>query len=260
VRVTDPTGTAPPLTALPQCRRVMSPYVARTVSSLMVADTHDGTAASYFRDWYAAGRPDVAAKTGTDNDAADTGNSALWFVGMTPHLVSAAALVNPLHPKQTVHGLPGMPAWYVAQDVFGAYASTYWLAAYGPALMHQQWSWRSPMNADGDVPVPPVIGMDVAGATAKLRGAGFTVVVFPGQCGSWLPVGTVAYQEPPTAARGGAVTLCASSGNGYTISGVPGTPALSGGVAVAGGPAPPPRQPVAPAPTPTRHKHRRPGG
>ena len=53
----------------------------------------------------------MASKTGTDNDDLNgpdhgNGNSALWFVGVTPNLVSAAALVNPSSPKATVTGLP----------------------------------------------------------------------------------------------------------------------------------------------------------
>ncbi|HJQ43724.1 MAG TPA: transglycosylase domain-containing protein, partial [Jatrophihabitantaceae bacterium] len=81
--VTDPSGK-PWHIDRPACQRAISRSVARTVMKLMRADTHTGTASSYFRDWYAAGGSDIGGKTGTDNDASDTGNSALWFVGMTP--------------------------------------------------------------------------------------------------------------------------------------------------------------------------------
>ncbi|MEA2423759.1 MAG: hypothetical protein QOH13_169, partial [Thermoleophilaceae bacterium] len=64
----------------PACRRVLDPYVARTLVTLMRKDTHEGTASSYFQRWYAQGGSDVAAKTGTDNNGADNGNSALWFI------------------------------------------------------------------------------------------------------------------------------------------------------------------------------------
>jgi membrane peptidoglycan carboxypeptidase len=255
--VTDASGSPVTITR-PACHRAMSRYVARTVVSLMRADTHNGTAAQYFRSWYAAGHSDVAAKTGTDNDASDTGNSALWFVGMTPHLVSTAALVDPANPKRTIHDLPGLPDSFVAQDVFGAYASTYWQAAYGPALAAQRWAWPSPKDADGSTPVPSVIGATLGAATATLRGAGFAVAQYPQSCGSWLPAGTVAYQQPPTASHGATVTICLSSGNGYSITGVPGTPLRRSGPPVIA-----PRNPSrpggpAPAPAPTRH-HRHPG-
>jgi membrane peptidoglycan carboxypeptidase len=260
--VADPTGAALSFQR-ETCHRAMSVYVARTVRSLMVADTHNGTASSYFQQWYQAGGSDVAAKTGTDNDATDTGNSALWFVGMTPRLVSAAALVDPQNPKQTVHGLPGLPAAYTAQDVFGAFASTYWLAAYGPGLAAAPWTWPSPAGSQGPVAVPSVIGSSLSAATTTLSKAGFALSRFPGECGSFLPAGTVAYQEPPTASRGSTVVVCLSSGNGYSISGA-GGPVITyynnNPDTVQGNTNPPPIPPPAPAPTPTKRRHHHGGG
>jgi membrane peptidoglycan carboxypeptidase len=195
----------------PACHRELSQYVARTVVTLMRADTHNGTARSYFGDWYAKNGSDVAGKTGTDNNAADNGNSALWFVGMTPHLVSAASLVNPQNPKQTVHDLPNLPGVSVGQDVFGAYASTYWLDAYGPTLARTHWSWPSAESLVGSAP-PRVIGRSLENAKAALTDAGFRVSVFPVACGSPMYAGLVAYQQPPLAEPGSAVTICLSSG------------------------------------------------
>jgi len=211
VRVTTASGALVPLRT-ESCRRVLTPYVARTVVGLMRRDTHSGTAAEYFRQWYAGGGSDVAGKTGTDNDASDTGNSALWFVGSTPHLVAAASLVNPRNPKQTVHGLPGEPAGSVGQDTFGAYASRYWLAAYGPAL-RAPWHWPAPLTVPGGRAVPQVIGRRAGAATAALRAAGFRAQVFPVACASARPAGTVAYQQPPVAVPGSTVTICLSSGH-----------------------------------------------
>lgn len=193
------------------CGRVLEPYVARSLVTLMRRDTHDGTAASYFPEWYARGGSDVAGKTGTDNNARDNGNSALWFVGSTPRLVAAASLVNPDHPKQTVHDLPHMPGYWVGQDVFGAYASTYWLAAYGPALRQHHWTWPSVSALPGHH-VPDVTGEEADAAKSELRAAGFQVKVFPVLCGSDRPEGTVAYQQPPHAVNGTTVTICLSSG------------------------------------------------
>jgi membrane peptidoglycan carboxypeptidase len=234
-RVVDASGHPIDLHA-PGCHRELSQYVARTLITLMRQDTHSGTASSYFQNWYAHGGSDVAAKTGTDNNAADNGNSALWFVGMTPHLVAAASLVDPQSPKETVHGLPGLPDSYVAQDVFGAYASTYWQAAYGPALRYH-WSWPS-VAALGGRPVPRVIGRSRAVAIATLRGAGFQVSVFPVACGSDLPGGTVAYQEPPFADPHAMVTICLSSGQRLTTYRPPPPPAPSRPPPVRRGPPP----------------------
>ncbi|HJQ43894.1 MAG TPA: PASTA domain-containing protein, partial [Jatrophihabitantaceae bacterium] len=111
---------------------------------------------------------------------------------------------------------------FVAQDVFGAYASTYWQAAFGPQLRKVHWTWPSPVHAEGTRRVPSVIGLQPAEASDQLRRAGFAMTTFPGSCGSWLPAGTVAYQQPATASLGAAVTVCRSSGKGYSISGVPG--------------------------------------
>jgi membrane peptidoglycan carboxypeptidase len=246
LRVVTPKGAAMHL-PLPPCHRVLSQYVARTVTTLMRADTTRGTAASYFRDWYAHGGASVAGKTGTDNNAADDGNSALWFVGMTPRLVSAASLVDPAHPKATVHGLPGLPDAFVAQDVFGAYASTYWLDAYGPAL-RGSWSWPSADQLDGAT-VPTVVGQERSDAVAQLQAAGYQVAVFPVECGSNRPAGEVAYQEPPRAPRGATVTICLSNGMAPYVYRPP--------VFV---PRPAPRAPrpkpaPAPAPPPRHHHH-----
>jgi len=210
LRVTSASGV-PVHLRTEACRRVLSPYVARTVVALMRRDTHSGTAAAYFQHWYGQGRSDVAGKTGTDNDANDTGNSALWFVGSTPHLVAAAALVNPRNPKQTVHGLPGQPSSTVGQDTFGAYASQYWLAAYGPAL-HHHWSWPRAADLAGSR-VPHVVGRSAAEAKRTLRDAGFRVEVFPVDCASKVPEGHVGYQQPPRAVDGATVTICLSSGH-----------------------------------------------
>jgi membrane peptidoglycan carboxypeptidase len=237
LRVGSSTGTAPPVRR-PACHRALSQYVARTVVELMRADTHNGTARSYFGNWYADGGSDVAGKTGTDNNATDDANSALWFVGMTPHLVSAASLVNPIRPKQTVHGLPGLPGVSVGQDVFGAYAATYWLKAYGPALSRRPWSWPSAHGLPG-LPVPPLVGRSVAAAKGRLAAAGLQVSIFPVPCGSYLPAGVVAYQQPAVALRGATVTICLSSGQRLEVYVPPPPP-----------PPPPPEPKPAPRPAP----------
>jgi membrane peptidoglycan carboxypeptidase len=211
VRVTSSAGKAVPLRADP-CRRVLTPYVARTLVSMMRNDTRSGTAASYFRGWYAHHGAPVAGKTGTDNDAADRANSALWFVGSTPHLVAAASLVNPKNPKQTVHDLPGLPGTGIGQDTFGAFAAKFWLAAYA-APLHGGWSWPSAAWVPGGRTVPRVIGRRAASAGATLRAAGLVPEAFPVACASSRPAGEVAYQQPPRAVPGSVVTFCLSSGS-----------------------------------------------
>jgi membrane peptidoglycan carboxypeptidase len=241
LRVTSASGDRVHLRTEP-CRRVFTSYVARTLIQVMRRDTRSGTAASYFHQWYGRGGSPVAGKTGTDNDAADTGNSALWFVGSTPHLVAAAALVDPRNPKETVHGLPGQPAGRVGQDTFGAYASRFWLAAFGPGL-RTHWSWPSP-SAVGGRRVPRVIGQTAGEAEHALRAAGFRVDVFPVVCASKVPGGRVAYQQPPTAPTGTAVTICLSSGHGPYVQKPPVKHTA---------PRPAPARPRRPHPAPPRH-------
>ena len=219
--ITGPTG-APVRYTKPACSRQFDPQVARTLVRMMTVDTtsYQGTAAGYFRDWYAAGGSPVASKTGTDNDDPHgpdqgNGNSALWFVGVTPTLVSAAALVNPSSPKATVSGLPA-DVGNNGSDVFGAYASTFWLDAYGPALQGQQWSWPDPADVSDPVPVPDLTGATPEAATAKLTELGLTGSVAGTVCGSGAPAGTVGYYEPHVATAGGRVTLCLSNGTAPT--------------------------------------------
>jgi membrane peptidoglycan carboxypeptidase len=253
VRVTSTTGAGLRLDR-PSCRRVLDPYVARTLVSLMRHDTHDGTAASYFQKWYARKGSDVAGKTGTDNNERDNGNSALWFVGSTPHLVAAASLVNPQNPKQTVHDLPHMPGDWVGQDVFGAYASTYWLAAYGPAL-HHRWTWPSAASLPARRTVPSVLGEHRGAAVSRLREDGFKVAVFPVECGSDRPRGTVAYQQPPRGNPGTVVTICLSSGNAPYVYVPPPPPVYQPAPVHSSPPRHQPKPQPKPTPAPPRRTH-----
>ena len=97
-------------------------------------------------------------------------------------------------------------------DVFGAYASTFWLGAYGSGLQGQPWTWADPTDVDGATSVPSTIGQLPADAGATLTQAGFVVATAATPCGSSRPPGTVAYYQPQQAAPGSTITLCLSSG------------------------------------------------
>jgi membrane peptidoglycan carboxypeptidase len=215
--ITGPTGTAMAFTRA-TCTRELSPQVARTMVNLLTADTasSEGTAASYFGSWYANGGSAVASKTGTDNDDPQgpdggNGNSALWFVGVTPTLVSASALVNPTSPKATVTGLPSQVA-NNGGDVFGAYAATYWLDAYGPALQSEHWTWPDPSVIPGASAVPDPTGQSASAATSLLGASGFKISVASVKCASPEPAGTIGYYSPHLATPSSTVTVCLSSG------------------------------------------------
>jgi len=283
VSISQPDGAALKFTR-PACTRQFSPQVARTMVNMMTADTdsYKGTAVSYFRDWYGAGGSPVASKTGTDNDDpagpdGGNGNSALWFVGVTPSLVSAAALVNPISPKATVTGLPA-DVTNNGADVFGAYASTYWLDAYGPTLQSQHWTWPQAGDLPGVTTVPDVTGMTLDQARSGLAASGFKIAVAQVQCGSPQPAGDAGYYEPHLAAPGATITVCPSNGktpSGYYArqysSGVNSAPGeTSSATATAATPpatTPPATTPPAPTPpaaqspsAPSSHGAARPGG
>jgi membrane peptidoglycan carboxypeptidase len=221
-RITSATG-APVAYQKAACSRQFDPQIARTMVHMMTVDTtsYQGTAASYFQNWYGAGGSLVASKTGTNNDNptgpdGGNGNSALWFVGVTPTLVSAAALINPTAPTATVTGLPA-DVTNNGSDVFGAYASTYWLDAYGPGLQSQHWIWPDSAAIAGASPVPDLTGQSPSAAADMLSSASFGIATATVRCGSPQPAGQVAYYGPHLAAPGSTITVCLS--NGVTPSG-----------------------------------------
>jgi membrane peptidoglycan carboxypeptidase len=260
VSITDTAGKAVPFKRL-GCSRQFDPYVARTLVNIMTADTNgDGTATSFFRDWYNNGGSPVAGKTGTNNStvcsvpgdpnscADDGGNSALWFVGITPNFVSAAAMVNAVNPNQRIANVPGITVNNEGTDTFGATVSKFWLQAYGPTLAAQHWAWPTAASTAGEQ-VPPVTGMDVPAAQAVLQQAGFKAAVLPTKCGSAVQFDNVAYFSPAIAVPGATISLCQSNGTAPDTYVPPvKTPSKST--------APPNQGPNNPAPSPTRRRGR----
>ncbi|MDQ1744405.1 MAG: hypothetical protein QOE23_2744, partial [Pseudonocardiales bacterium] len=231
--------------------------------------------------WYNGGGSLVAGKTGTNNSSKfdpvtrkfvdDEGNSALWFVGITPNLVSAAALVNPERPTQRIAGVPGVTEFNDGTDTFGATASKFWLQAYGPTLSTQQWDWPTVESTPGN-PVPSVVGMSQDEAIQFLAGQGFVGKPLAVPCGSRERPGNVAFYSPQIAEPGATISLCISTGVPAEVyvpppvrsyqpyQPVPGTssaapPATSSSVATQPAPTPtskPTSKPTKPNPKPTK--------
>jgi len=262
--VTDVTGKPVPFKR-PGCSRQFDSYTARTLVNIMVNDTHSGygTARRYFGDWYANGGSPIAGKTGTNNSTKfdpvtrknvdDEGNSALWFVGITPNLVSAAAVVNTQHPTQRISNVPGITANNDGTDTFGASASRFWLMAYQDTLQSQEWTWPTADSAPGEK-VPSVQNMAPDEATNRLTEAGYKVRLLPTPCGSNVQQGDIAFFGPHVAEQGAVITLCESSGD---------APVGSAGANPGGGPgggnggtptpsATPSATPTKSSPTPTK--------
>ncbi|HJQ03757.1 MAG TPA: penicillin-binding protein [Jatrophihabitans sp.] len=227
VSVTDVVGN-PVSFKRPGCARQFDSYTARTLVNIMVNDTNPagtgGTATGFFSGWYGNGGSPVAGKTGTNNSCTvdplnkaagcvdDGKNSALWFVGITPTLVSASALVNPDKPTLAIANVPGVTANNDGSDTFGATASRFWLQAYQPVLQGQQWTWPTADSTPG-IPVNSVTGLTLQDATDRLTQDGFKVKAVNFLCGSKVPAGNVAFYGPHIAEPGATINLCLSSGD-----------------------------------------------
>ena len=205
------------------CVAKIAPQIARNVVQILTKDTDTagGTARSVFaaNGWYSDGGSPVASKTGTNNASDCTGdqcvdngkNSAIWFVGLTPTLVSAATVFNFKSPNSTIKGLPGYNDGYASGDAFGAAAGAYFLEAYGPSLKATPGGGPSPDDVPG-VAVPDVTGKTPADATAILEGAGFKVGIPSYTCGGRQPAGTLIGYNPKKAQPGSTITGCVSNG------------------------------------------------
>ncbi|MDQ2748935.1 MAG: transglycosylase domain-containing protein [Pseudonocardiales bacterium] len=221
--ITDENGKAIDVRRSPGVQ-VVAPQVALQAVDILAGDTRfPGTSAQQFQDWYNQGQSVVAGKTGTSvavdpRSRQDTNkNASLWFVGMTPTLVAATAIVNFDHPNADASGLPGVTD--PATQAYGAYAAGVWLKTLGPTLAARpRWTWTPPGAAPG-LPVPSIVGMDVATAKTTLAGAGYKLAWLnpaTGQQGlcpnKAVAFGKIGYAGPSIAPRGATITACVSSG------------------------------------------------
>jgi membrane peptidoglycan carboxypeptidase len=192
----------------PGCERRIDQGIADTVTRVLEKDTtaSGGTATAVFRGLAGGSRP-IAGKTGTSQN-----NSAAWFIGYTPEMVASVAVFNPRGTSEQLTDVP----FKEGRDVFGAYSAGIWRAALEPILRDRTWTIppEDPEVVNGDsVPVPSVVGLDVAAASALLAAHGFQVKVSDERKDSAVPANLVAEQSPTgRAARGMTITLYLSSG------------------------------------------------
>jgi membrane peptidoglycan carboxypeptidase len=205
-----------------ECTQAVEPGIADTITHVLTADTvpgGKGTANEKFSSYYSAGGSEVGGKTGTASASTlgdENKNSAAWFVGVTPRFASSVAVFNPDNPATALRDVPGFNGG--GGDVFGAFGAGIYVEAMRGVLLNQHWTWP---EADSEVvngnavPVPSVLGLDVAGATAKLATAGFDISVGGEQVDSPLPAGRVVEQTPSgRAMQGSAVLVKLSNGKG----------------------------------------------
>lgn len=168
----------------------------------------------------AVGHP-VAGKTGTSNE-----NRSAWFIGFTPQLTTAVAMYQvgtdadgkPVAETITPFGP------YVNSQITGGSAPLDLWTAYMTRVMAGREVLSFPPRADVGtpntppmVPVPSVVGLPEAEASAQLQAAGFTVTVQTAPDPN-VAEGLVASQNPASgeAEQGSAVTIVVSTGPGET--------------------------------------------
>jgi membrane peptidoglycan carboxypeptidase len=196
--------------------QAIAPQVAAQAAQILSQDTTGvGTSASVFSGWYTHNPSVVAGKTGTAQ-ANSKKNAAVWFVGMTPRLVGAAAVIdfdNPFAPSRDLVG-QGVGTAY------GDFAAKVWLHALQPSLSHSTWSWPDPNSVPGN-DVPDVTGMGLSAARSMLAQYGYKLSRLAARdnllCPSSEPFDTVAYFGPERAPVGSTITVCVSSGVGQTV-------------------------------------------
>ena len=209
-----------------RCNQVMESAVADTVNDILKGVLEPGG----FGQNITIDQQD-AGKTGTTQEG-----KAVWFVGYTPNLSTAAMIAGANSEGQPIP-LGGLTVG--GQTIFEASGSGIAGPMWGESMgVVQQWlddaSFTRPdVNAllDQGGTVPSVGGLSIKTATRIIEDAGFSVVVGP-ESNSSYPEGTVAFTDPGSGESyfdGAPVTLYIS--NGYT----PPPPSNNGGGGNGGG-------------------------
>lgn len=192
-----------------QCEQVMPGATADAVNSILRGVMEPGG----FGQNIAIDKPS-AGKTGTNNS-----NMAVWFVGYTPKLATAAMVAgaNEFGEWVSLNGqvVGGSP-------IYEAFGSTVAGPIWGDAMsaVSAKLPYEDFQTPPGDeiagvlVPVPDVAGQTVEAATQQLEAAGFTVAD-GGEVNSEVTAGNVAYTSPTggtSLSSGDTVTLYTSTG------------------------------------------------
>jgi membrane peptidoglycan carboxypeptidase len=201
----------------PAAVRAVAPQVAAQAVNILTGDTSSsGTAGSVFADWYGANSSPVAGKTGTNSSNKANKNSSVWFVGLTPNLVGATAIINFDNTSVPSTGLAGVSKG----AAYGDFAAKVWLHALEPSILHRSWTWPDPLATPG-TDVPSLIGLSLSDARQELSTNGFKLARLGGadnlMCPSPEPIDTVGYFGPQRAPTGSTITVCISTGARQTV-------------------------------------------
>ncbi|MEU0316877.1 penicillin-binding protein [Nocardioides sp. NPDC006273] len=190
----------------PKCQQVMAKGTADAVNDILRGLLEGGFASNEALSVPAAG------KTGTIN-----GNRAVWFMGYTPKLATAAMIAGANYDG-TWKSLNGQVVGgsYIGSASGSGQAAPMWgdaMQVIDQYLKAQDFHEVDPQVIAGNtVDVPWVGGMTVEKATKVLRGAGFQVQVGP-EAYSEYDRGLVAFTTPSgDAAEGSPITIYTSLG------------------------------------------------
>jgi membrane carboxypeptidase/penicillin-binding protein len=144
----------------------------------------------------------VAGKTGTSNS-----RIAVWFLGYTTNLASAAVVTDAEAPQTSLMGQRIAGRVVSGDQVWGGtLAGPMWLAAMRGALEGRKspnFVNPNPRMLEGiPTTVPSVVGMDQDQARSVLRKANFAMAV-GGETHSDLPRGTIVRQTPGANTKAG---------------------------------------------------------
>jgi membrane peptidoglycan carboxypeptidase len=208
LEIRDRNGDVMPTTTIP-CNRVLKKAQADAINDILRGVIEGGFASEQ----YLGASHEAAGKTGTVQDV-----KAVWFVGYTPNLASAAMIAGA--------NRKGSPITLNGQYVHGAYIS----GACGSCTAAPMWGdamraiiqWLptayfhapNPRVVEGQsVDIPSVFGYSPGDATRMLTKLGFNVLIADTTVPSTAAYGTVAYTSPDgQGVSGQVITLYLSNG------------------------------------------------
>jgi membrane peptidoglycan carboxypeptidase len=190
------------------CQQVLKPAVADAVNQLLTNVMTKGTGRTL-----QIGR-EAAGKTGTTNE-----NAAVWFVGHTPQLATAAWIGDPRGGQQYPIRNIRINGRYITRGYGGLLAGPIWQSVMKAGLKDQaveNFQVPNPAVVSGlPTEVPDVRGLQPADALSALSGAGLTPTIAEYRVRSSQPENTVAYTSPRAGRRttsGREITVYLSDG------------------------------------------------
>lgn len=209
VTILGPDHKPLPNVNLPACHQAVEPGIAHTITQILTSDTDPNAVGSTAKKANLGAWP-TAGKSGTSQN-----NAAAWFVGYTKQYVAAVGLFQPATPTTKITDLDISPT-----AIFGGtIPAEIWHDAMLPIMQQltpEQFPPFDPVVQDGDsIPVPNVVGQDIATAQTMLTSAGFQVKLVPATATDNGPADRIVSQSPKgRASAGSVITITPGNGQG----------------------------------------------